>query len=167
MTERRSFNYAPVGATRGAAPPGYRQARLTRRLGSGDVAFRAAVRVLDGWTMQRHAGFRVDPGTGPPRPGLDVRLDAGVGPLRLGAWCRVVYVVDEPDRRGFAYGTLDGHPISGEEAFLVERRPDGTVVGHIVAVSRPGRWFTRLGAPALPLAQRWMMRRYLDALAGG
>ena len=34
--------------------------------------------------------------------------------------CRVVYVIDEPSRRGFAYGTLPGHPESGEEAFIVE-----------------------------------------------
>ena len=38
-----------------------------------------------------------------------------LGPVR--APCRVVYVVDEPDRRGFAYGTLPGHPeIDGELA---------------------------------------------------
>ncbi len=105
----------------------------------------------------------------PPPRGRDWRY--GWIPLSVrcagGAWCRVVYVVDEPNRRGFAYGTLEGHPISGEEAFVVERRPDGVVFGHITAVSRPGRWFTRLGAPVLSLAQRWMMGRYLDALTGG
>ncbi|PND49421.1 DUF1990 family protein [Rhodococcus sp. ENV425] len=166
MNAQRSFNYPHVGATRGRVPAGFRHAHLTRRLGSGDVAFRTAVRALESWNMQRHAGFRVDANTPRPRAGLEVRLDPRFGPARWGAWCRVVYVVDEPDRRGFAYGTLDGHPVSGEEAFVVERRPDGAVFGHISAVSRPGRWFPRLGAPVLPLAQRWMMGRYLDALAG-
>jgi phosphatidylserine/phosphatidylglycerophosphate/cardiolipin synthase-like enzyme len=36
--------------------------------------------------------------------------------------CRVVYVIDEPDgpiaRFGFAYGTLPGHAVAGEELFL-------------------------------------------------
>ncbi|WP_395704666.1 DUF1990 family protein [Rhodococcus ruber] len=167
MNAQRSFNYPHVGATRGETPAGFRHAHLTSRLGSGDVAFRTAIRALESWNMQRHAGFRVDSHTPAPRAGLEVRLDPPFGPVRWGAWCRVVYVVDEPNRRGFAYGTLEGHPISGEEAFVVERRPDGVVFGHITAVSRPGRWFTRLGAPVLPLAQRWMMGRYLDALTGG
>ena len=44
-----------------------------------------------------------------------------LGPVR--APCRVVYVVDEPDRRGFAYGTLPGHAESGEERFVVRYDP--------------------------------------------
>ncbi|HEV8560641.1 MAG TPA: DUF1990 family protein [Actinophytocola sp.] len=40
---------------------------------------------------------------------------------------RVVHVVEEEHRRGFAYGTLPGHPECGEEAFLLERHADGTV----------------------------------------
>ena len=44
-----------------------------------------------------------------------------LGPVQ--APCRVVYVVDEPDRRGFAYGTLPGHAESGEELFLVRYDP--------------------------------------------
>jgi uncharacterized protein (UPF0548 family) len=34
---------------------------------------------------------------------------------------RVVAVADEPDRCGFAYGTLPGHAVCGEEAFVVAR----------------------------------------------
>ncbi|SIP67631.1 hypothetical protein BN9982_740001 [Mycobacterium tuberculosis] len=44
-----------------------------------------------------------------------------VGIAFLRAPCRVVYVIDEPDVRGFGYGTLPGHPVSGEERR--ERRP--------------------------------------------
>jgi hypothetical protein len=51
--------------------------------------------------------------------------------------CRVVYVIDEPRRRGFAYGTLPGHPESGEEAFVLEQRDDGTIASNIIAFSRP------------------------------
>ena len=40
---------------------------------------------------------------------------------------RVVYVIDEPLRKGFAYGTLPGHPETGEEAFIVEYRDDDSV----------------------------------------
>lgn len=74
----------------------------------------------------------------------------------------VVAVIDEPDRRGLVYGTLPGHSERGEEPFSVERRADGTWVV-VRAFSRPGRWFTRLGAPVAGRARRTMTRRYLAA----
>ena len=58
-----------------------------------------------------------------------------LGPVR--APCRVVYVVDEPDRRGFAYGTLPGHAESGEELFLVRYDPaTDEVYAEVTAFSR-------------------------------
>jgi uncharacterized protein (UPF0548 family) len=39
----------------------------------------------------------------------------------------VVYVVDEPGRIGFAYGTTAEGPESGEESFILEHRDDDTV----------------------------------------
>ena len=87
---------------------------------------------------------------------------------RLGPFavpCRVVYVLDEPDRRGFAYGSLPGHAVSGEEMFGVRFDPvDGGVYSEVVAFSRPARWWSRLGAPVLALAQRTVTHRYLDAV---
>ena len=42
----------------------------------------------------------------------------------------VVYIIHEPDRQGFAYGTLPGHPESGDEALMSERpRAVGRVAG--------------------------------------
>ena len=43
----------------------------------------------------------------------------------LGLWtlsaCRIVYVLDEPRRFGFAYGTLE-HVVRGEQDFVPEQR---------------------------------------------
>ncbi|WP_157002668.1 DUF1990 family protein [Agromyces laixinhei] len=39
----------------------------------------------------------------------------------------VVYVIDEPGRIGFAYGTTADGPESGEESFILEHRDDDTV----------------------------------------
>ena len=47
------------------------------------------------------------------------------------------YVTNQPDRQGFAYGTLPGHPECGEEAFIVEQHDDGAVTFAITAFSRP------------------------------
>ena len=78
---------------------------------------------------------------------------------------RVVAVVDETDRRGFAYGTRHGHPVSGEEAFIVHRSASNTVHFTLRSLTRPapnGPW--RPAFPILLLAQRVVRRRYLRAL---
>ena len=83
----------------------------------------------------------------------------------LGTWwgygCRILRVVDEPTRFGFVYGTIVGHPVRGEERFLLEHRPDDSVVYSLVAMSRPGRWFSW---PAMPVARR-VQRRFRSASA--
>lgn len=72
--------------------------------------------------------------------------------------------MDEPDRVGFAYGTLPGHPECGEQSFVVTRDETGAVWFTIRAFSRPARWFSRLGAPVTRVLQRLATRRYLRAL---
>ena len=63
-------------------------------------------------------------------------------------FCRIVYVLDEPDRFGFAYGTLRQHAESGEERFTVEYHTDtGEVWYDIYAFSRPGNFFVWFGYP--------------------
>ncbi|MCU1637637.1 MAG: hypothetical protein JWL94_284 [Microbacteriaceae bacterium] len=79
---------------------------------------------------------------------------------------RVVYVIDEPNRKGFAYGTLAGHPQTGEESFVVEKTEDGSVWLTVAAFSRPGDWYWwMLGIP-LRLVQGRYLRRYLRVLSG-
>ena len=87
----------------------------------------------------------------------------GLGPVR--APCRVVYVVDEPDRRGFAYGTLPGHPESGEELFAVRHDPaDDAVYAEVVAFSRHATWWSRAAGPVTSLIQRIVTARYVEAV---
>lgn len=100
------------------------------------------------------------------RPGDSAWLGIPVGPLRFRFPARVVYVVDEPNRRGFAYGTLPGHAERGEEAFLVQRGDDGAVSVVIRAFSRPAHLGWWLVGPALRIAQAVFTARYLRALAG-
>lgn len=79
---------------------------------------------------------------------------------------RVVYVVDEPDRRGAAFGTLPGHPLSGEELFVVERRDDDSVWLTVRIFSKPSSGFWRAVLPVLRLVQALLVRRYLRELLG-
>jgi uncharacterized protein (UPF0548 family) len=105
-------------------------------------------------------------GTSFLRPGDTANLLIPFGPLRVGAPVRVVYVIDEPDRKGFAYGTLPGHPESGEEAWVLTRSDDGSIWLSIRAFSRPSAAYWWFVYPVLRIAQAVYTRRYERALAG-
>ncbi|GAA5158540.1 hypothetical protein GCM10023321_38480 [Pseudonocardia eucalypti] len=171
--EEARLTYPHAGRTRDlvfgdvsppVAPEGYHLVRRTATLGHGDAAFARARERLWGWAAQRRAGAVIHPPDTPPAEGLTVLVAPGIGPLRLLVPCRVVWTVDEPDRVGFGYGTLPGHPVSGEEAFVARRDPSGEVRGTILAFSRPATWYTRMAGPAGRAVQRFATTQYLAAL---
>jgi uncharacterized protein (UPF0548 family) len=87
----------------------------------------------------------------------------------LGLWwlnaCRIVTVVDEEDRFGFAYGTLPDHAGTGEERFLIERDDqDSSVWYDILAFSRPHQFLVRLGCPYMRVIQRRFGRESAAAM---
>ncbi|MBA3252247.1 MAG: DUF1990 domain-containing protein [Geodermatophilaceae bacterium] len=159
--------YDGTGATAGGGnlPTGYRAAVVRRHVGSGQPVFDAAVAAVDSWAAQRHAGVEVYPPQARPAEGETVVQLLRLGPLWATAACRIVYRLDEADRAGFAYGTLTGHPVRGEEAFLVERDAAGVVRVRIAVFSRPNHWLVRLGGPVGRLVQRRTAGRYADGIA--
>jgi len=158
------LTYPFVGATRtGEAPPGYRLDHYECHVGF-PVDFDRAKAGLMTWQGHRHAGAHVHPDV--LEAGETVIVVFGVGPIHVLAPCRIVYVVDEPDRFGFAYGTLPGHPEEGEEAFLVERGGDRAVKFTIHAFSRPAQALVRASGPIGRSVQRRTTSRYLEGLAG-
>ncbi|BCB90192.1 hypothetical protein Psuf_075050 [Phytohabitans suffuscus] len=88
----------------------------------------------------------------------------GLGPFRMHAPCAVVWAEEGERRAGFGYGTLAGHPLRGEEAFVVTLDPDGTVWLDVVAFSRPARWWVWLAGPTLTAFQRAYAHRCGAAL---
>ena len=156
-----ALTYPEVGATAATLPAGYKQVRLSRRIGTGRDRFDQAADVVMRYGMLRGAGLRVTATTEVAQVGTDVlgRLGPFVAP------CRVVYVTEGPNRRGFAYGSLLGHAVSGEEMFGVHYDPsDDGVYSDVVAFSRPATWWSRLGTPVLSVAQRIVTMRYLNAV---
>ncbi len=118
------------------------------------------------WQMHEQAGFRLLATDRTAVVGARVLLSVGLGRLAVHAPCQVVYTVNEPHRRGFAYGTLTGHPVSGEEAFLLGFEPDLDRVTFTVKVfSRPATALTRLGGPFTGLAQQFGIQSYLTAMS--
>lgn len=113
------LTYNEVGATAGQLPAGYRHIRKSLPLGRGEDTFLAASDALMRWDVHRRAGLRVEADSDRAAPGTTVVLRW----FGLTIPCRVVYVIDEPDRRGFAYGTLPGHPESGRSGSASNATP--------------------------------------------
>src|SRR5947209_1067959 len=87
-----NLTYAPVGATRGHLPPGYRHTERRVRIGAGAEAFGRAADAVLTWEMHRRSGLTVA-AEGPAVEGRTVVLGLGKG-LKLLIPCRLVYVVD-------------------------------------------------------------------------
>jgi len=159
------YTYLDVGATREQrTPAGFRGVTARGRLGEGEAVFRRAVDAVLRYQVQRGAGLGVTAETATARPGAVLLCAMPVGPLRILIPCRIVYLLDEPDRAGFAYGTLPGHPESGEEAFLVERDPAGTVWLRVTAFSRPDGLLQRIVHPVGQAVQRQVTERYVAGM---
>jgi len=165
-----SPTFAEVGATRAAVldgaalPGGWNHLRLDRVVGRGDAAFEAAAECVLTWGMHRGTGLGVLAERPRAELGSTVVVAIGLGRVRLLAPCRVVWTLDEPDRRGFGYAALPGHPEDGEEAFLVSRDARGAVLFSVVAFSRPARRLTRVAGPLVVLGQRLAARGYARAV---
>src|SRR6476659_9696745 len=114
-------------------PPGFDVAHAAVALPDG--GFDALRRALVAWDLHRVSGLRVA-ADGAARSGTTVVLGQRLGPVWALAPCRVVQHTDAPDRSGFAYATLPGHPEEGVEEFAVARE-DGATWFEVTAVSRP------------------------------
>lgn len=157
--------YAEVGATRSPRlPAGYVHTERRAVVGSGPQAWDRAVEALFGWRAQRGAGLRVRASGPADTPGTVVVLTAGLPWLGYDIPCRVVWARADGPERGFAYGTLPGHPVSGEESFLLSVTPDGDVQFAVRAFSRPATALARLGGPASRAVQLLAIDRYIAAI---
>jgi uncharacterized protein (UPF0548 family) len=150
-----------------AGVSGSRPFECTALIGDSDLHWRLATEAVLAWGVKTRSGSTVLPSAGTGVrvvEGADYTLVASVGPLRIREPVRVVSVVDLPDRCGFAYRTRPGHPVTGEEAFIVHRSLDGLVWFTLRSVTRPGLGRWRLAFPAILIAQRWYRRRYMRAM---
>ena len=144
-----TFSYPLAGATRDSArPDGYVVDHNRQFLGHGRETFERAKLAVREWKMFAVPGLKLIRDDTPIEAGRDVALLARHLGFYSVSSCRIVYVIDEPDRFGFAYGTLSQHAESGEEGFTVEYdRETDEVWYDIYAFSRPGHWLVRLGYP--------------------
>ncbi|MEZ5039087.1 MAG: DUF1990 domain-containing protein [Saprospiraceae bacterium] len=157
-----AHSYPEVGASRGDFPVAYDHDHNKTYLGEGDKTFEAAKWAIHNWHMFPAPWTKVYPYPAPLQKGTAVLVL-----FRLfGLWwvnpCRIIYIVDEKMRFGFAYGTLPGHVEKGEEYFGVYQDEAGKVWYEIHAFSRPAHWAVRL---SYPLSRRFQRRFVRGSLA--
>ena len=163
------YSYPDVGASLGEPPAGYVLDHHRVRLGEGMEVFERAGAALCNWAMFRLGWIEVWPPAAPVEAGTIVALLArGLGVWSLFA-CRIVRVVEAHgpvEASGFAYGTLPGHLLAGEESFTVSwDRATGSVWYDLRAVSRPAGLVGRCGYPFARRVQRRFAPDSLRAMA--
>ena len=164
----QAFSYAEVGMTRGNAPSGYNADHNRIELGHGAQTFARAVEAMRDWKMFALRWVKLYYSDAPIEPGTTVCVRV----QHLGFWslnaCRIVYVIDEdgPVKRfGLAYGTLTDHAERGEERFTLEWNPEDDSVSYdILAFSRPGLLFAKLGYPFTRALQKRFARDSKQAM---
>src|ERR1700675_4322658 len=113
------LTYSAVGATATQPPAGYVLDHTRIKLGDGASVFAAARAALERWEQFRLGWVEAGPVATP----IKERRVVAVMARLFGLWwlnaCRIVYLVDEEDKFGYAYGTLPDHAESGGGRFTV------------------------------------------------
>ena len=158
------FSYAKVGSTQGKLPGGYTIDHNRTKLGYGARTYDSAVAALKDWQQFDLGWTRIVPPQTPLRTDQIVAVRART----FGVWslnaCRVVYLINEDRKFGFAYGTLREHAERGEERFQVEWEKDDSVWYDILAFSRPQHLLVRIGRPLARMLQKRFARDSLKKM---
>ena len=156
------FSYSQIGATQAQPPAGFTVDQNRIQIGEGKEIYDRAVAALRSWKQFELGWVTVVPSGLPIEVGTTVAVQAAT----FGIWslsaCRIVYVITDAKRFGFAYGTLPDHVESGEERFTVEWRADDSVWYDILAFSRPRHPLAKL---ARPLVRKWQKDFARESLA--
>jgi uncharacterized protein (UPF0548 family) len=156
-----TLTYPHVGATHtDRLPAGFRHVRRHVKVGEGFDAFLALRDGMRRWGIHTHAGLALR-AEGPVAENQEFASGLGIGPARLWAPCRIVWIDSQPRQYGYGFGTRPGHPETGEESMIVTVDDDQQVWFTIRAFSRPLAWYARLGGPLTALVQDIATARYV------
>ncbi|WP_261163851.1 DUF1990 family protein [Microbacterium sp. Marseille-Q6965] len=97
--------------------------------------------------------------------GATVRLQGTVRGHHAGGELRVIFVIEEQRRVGFALGTVGGSVVSGEESFMIEWRDNDEVWFSVRAFDRPTRALGRMFPGLIRRRRRALFDRYLRAIS--
>ena len=165
LHETKPFSYSAVGSTQTDAPAGYTADHNRISVGHGLDQFETAKAAIDAWKMFELDWIELFPS----RPSVQAGTTVAVAIHHLGFWSvnisRIVYLVDEETRYGFAYGTSLCHSEEGEERFLVEYdKATGEVWYDLYAFSKPRHPLARIGYLIARHLQKRFARESLAAM---
>jgi uncharacterized protein (UPF0548 family) len=155
----QSFTYSEVGATNGHPPSNFTIDHNRIQLGTGGETYLRAIEALKQWRQFDLGWVSIVPENVPLELGATVAVKARA----FGSWslsaARIVYLINEESRFGFAYGTLPDHVECGEERFTIEwNEDDDTVCYDILAFSKPRHPLVRLSFPLARMLQKRFAR---------
>ena len=163
--QKEKFAYSEVGATRSQIPSGYKVDHNRVRVGRGTEVYRRAGELLSNWRMSELGWVKAFPERAAIEPGVTVAVLAH----HFGFWSlnasRIIYVLREERRFGFAYGTLHDHVEQGEERFSIEWAADDWVWYDIFAFSRPRQWQANLARPISRMLQKRFARDSMTVMS--
>jgi len=162
------FSYPEVGATQDRLPDSLQQKynidRYYKEIGRGTACFQQAKKALQQWSHFDLGWIHIE--APPPAVGLVVPIAVRVFGIWTLNYCKVVYIIDEQDKWGFAYGTLSTHGEMGEERFLIYHNSEDVVSYEIVAFSKPQSWLAKVGYPFTRILQRRFGRESIEKIHG-
>ena len=123
-------------------------------LGSGEECFQTAVHRLFSWEAHQHAGITVTES--------DSIVELKFWGIR--SYCRILKSHQGSRRAVLIYGTLQKHVERGEEAFEITMADNAQVTAHIVAFSKPAKWWAKLANPVVRWVQLRITDKYLEGL---
>lgn len=155
----------PKAAKTLKTPKGYTLDYYSIAIGEGDQVWQKAKEALQQWQHFPPSFTKIYQNT----PDTTKIAEGNVVVVMiyiLGLWWRntakIVYTFDEPNRFGFAYGTLQDHAEKGEEAFWISKDKDSNITYHIHAISKPKFWAAKLAYPLTRKYQRKFARESIQ-----
>lgn len=143
-------------------PKNYSHDRNKILLGKGDTVFQRAKQAIINWEQFPSTWTKVYAATFQEKAVVTMVFRL----FNIWWWnnCRIVRIINEPDKFGMIYGTLNNHVESGEELFLIEMNATGEVWYHIKAFSRPRFWMARIAKPFARMYQRRFVKESFQTL---
>lgn len=97
--------------------------------------------------------------------GTTVRVRGRVGGARADAELRVIFVIEEPRRVGFALGTVGDSVVSGEESFMLDWHEDDGVWLTVRAFDAPESFLYKMVPHLIKRRRRALFNGYLRAIS--
>ncbi|MBX3311329.1 MAG: DUF1990 family protein [Microbacteriaceae bacterium] len=161
-------NYAAVGSSLRPQlaknpPKGFSGWSMKQQLGAGENRFSLTIRLLQAYYQYTANGYRVKTLDDQLTVILTKRL-FGILPLRLAV--RRVVDIDSPEEFGYALGTLPGHLLESEMAFIVYQRGDEVWL-KLRGFGRVARGWPLIFWPFVKLISFRMRKTMLRTIASG